>query len=257
MSPGLCEKSIPAGLEFLAVLDEVVVIEEPSSNMSVFSRWAKDNCSRYSLKNIAGQTVYYAVEQLTDDLLLNLLILNHLGHVVLQASTSTTNATFLCPLVRLDVVASKGQTLGSVQQSFRWCCSKRSVLEVVDSKEKTVMRIEGPQTDQTATVEDSAAHHFDLLSLDGQKIGYVARDFPGKTDISYFSLYKSFSQGFFHSLYTSSVIVGVKFPVDLHVHMKAVLLASSFLLAKLYYGRRGRAEERGSVNASHEIGIFN
>lgn len=187
-SPVLREKGVPAGLEFLAVLDEVVVIEESSSNLSVFSRWQKSNCSRYSLKNAAGKTIYYAVESSVDDdeqMLLNLFILNHLGHVVLRATTSTTYANFFCPLVRMQVMASKGQTLGFLQQSFRWCCSKRSAFKVIDAKEKSVMRIEGPSncfgssnSDQTG---DSAAHHFELLTLDGGQIGYVTRDFPGKT----------------------------------------------------------------------------
>ena len=168
--------------------------EVASSDQAVFRRWQRpeSGCrARYTLKNGAGQTIFYVVEQqLSAEELssgrrtMSILVLNHHGHVVLHAHTTTTylsSSPFLCcwPLARLEVVASKGRPMGSVQQSFRGrccCISSSPVFKVADGRNRPVMRMcpaeEGGGTSSTAP-------HFELLTNDGEKIGYVTRDFPG------------------------------------------------------------------------------
>lgn len=68
-----------------------------------------------------------------------------------------------------------------------------------------------------------------LTASDESKVGAVTRKFPG----------------FAKELFTHANVFGVNFPIDLAVEVKALLLASCFLIDFMYYQQKNGEKDKG------------
>ena len=190
--------------------------------LDVFTGWESKN--RYSVKNASGHTVFYAVE-LTDVVTMNvmgssrpfeMLLMDNRGSHIFRVHRPYHYGCVCCGCAdKIKVICSgSGRLLGSIEQAFKCCAPK---FKVKDSSGKTVLFLTGPVC--TCAFMD---HDFVVTTLDGDTIGVVTRQFPGM----------------FKEMFTKADVFGVEFPRDLDVSIKAVLLASTFLIDFLFYEKK-------------------
>lgn len=101
-----------------------------------------------------------------------------------------------------------GQLLGSVDQDWSICAPKFSVK---DATGETVLKIEGP----ICTFSCGGDVVFDVLTRDKTtKVGKITKQWSGLA----------------REMFTDADFFGVSFPIDLDVQIKAVLMATTFLI---------------------------
>ena len=94
-----------------------------------------------------------------------------------------------------------------------WSCGTK--FRVKNSTGDTVFWLEGP-----VCTFDYFDTDFDILTADGKhKVGAVTRKFPGVM----------------REMFTHADVFGIRFPMDLDVAIKSVLLAATFLIDFMYY----------------------
>lgn len=101
-----------------------------------------------------------------------------------------------------------GQLLGSVSQDWSILSPKFTIKNSVGD---SVLKVEGP----FCTYSICGDVEFQVLSLDKEtKVGKITKQWSGLA----------------REMFTDSDYFGVTFPLDLDVHIKAVLLAATFLI---------------------------
>lgn len=113
----------------------------------------------------------------------------------------------------LSVESPPGQLIGSVRQD---CSCLPPKYNVLDANEQVVLQIEGPAC---MCFPQFCDQKFDVMTPDGQPIGDITKQFSG----------------LIRELYTTADNFGVKFPMDLAVNMKAILLGAVFLIDFMYF----------------------
>lgn len=104
-----------------------------------------------------------------------------------------------------------GQLLGSVSQDWSIFCPK---FTIKDASGESVLKVEGP----FCTYSICGDVEFQVLSLDKEtKVGKITKQWTGLA----------------REMFTDADYFGVTFPLDLSVHIKAVLLAATFLIVSL------------------------
>lgn len=101
-----------------------------------------------------------------------------------------------------------GQLLGSVDQDWSICAPKFSVK---DAAGETVLKIDGP----ICTFSCGSDVVFHVKTLDKEtKVGKITKQWSGLA----------------REMFTDADFFGVTFPMDLDVQIKAVLMATTFLI---------------------------
>lgn len=101
-----------------------------------------------------------------------------------------------------------GQLLGSVSQDWSILSPK---FTIKNSTGESVLKVEGP----FCTYSICGDVEFQILSLDKEtKVGKITKQWAGLA----------------REMFTDADLFGVTFPLDLDVHIKAVLLAATFLI---------------------------
>ena len=219
----------PPGLEYLALVDQLIIRQEVQM-LAVFTGWETNN--RYTVTNSANQTVYYAVE-VNNFLTINyfgssrpfdMIILDNYRREVLRINRPFRPEGFgFAGIVQvIEVRSAVGQLLGQVIEIWRMCGAQ---FRVNNASGQTVLWIEGPACQCPFMDTD-----FKVLSTDGTMVvGTITRHFPG----------------FLQEMYTKADVFGVRFPMDLDVAIKAVLLAATFLIDFMHF-EVNRHRERNS-----------
>ncbi|KAK7792437.1 hypothetical protein R5R35_001031 [Gryllus longicercus] len=209
--------SVPSGLESLYNVNHLSV-EQSLSCCGVFTTY--ETRKEYSIKNIKGQILYGAKE--TTDCLTRqcwrsarparFKIVDHTKKEVvhMRRPLSCSSCWIPCCLQSIEVSMPKGETLGSVRQ--RWS-PIRPLFHVINEYGKTVLKISGPCYIQCCSFCNCEVH-YKILAVDGSKIGRITKLWSGV----------------FRELFSDSNNYDIKFPPDLDVKIKAVLLAACFLI---------------------------
>lgn len=112
----------------------------------------------------------------------------------------------------IEILSNNGQLLGSVTQDWSILTPKFSIN---NASGDTVLRIEGP----FCTFSMCGDVEFTVVSLDGEtKVGKITKQWSGLA----------------REMFTDTDYFGVTFPLDLDVHIKAVLLAATFLIVSKF-----------------------
>ncbi|XP_077016849.1 phospholipid scramblase 4 isoform X2 [Tamandua tetradactyla] len=220
----------PPGLECLTQLDNVHVLQhfEPVEMCLGF-----EANNRYDVKNNADEMVYIVNED-TDDLTRNayrtlrpfvLRMSDRMGREVmtLQRPFRCSCCCFCCPSTRqeLEVQCPPGVTIGSVAEHWNLC---RAVYSIQNEKKETMLGVRGP----CSTYGCGSDSVFEVQALDGVTcIGSIIRKWNGllsaMADADHFD---------------------IRFPVDLEVKMKAMILGACFLIDYMYFERSPNQHSR-------------
>lgn len=221
----------PPGLECLSQIDQLV-IQQQMELMEMISGF--ESCNRYEVKNTLGQLVYFAVEE-NDDFTLNcygtlrpftIKLFDSMSQVVMQLSRTFQCDICCCPclccLQQLEVQAPPGTIIGYMKQKWHPCLPRFAIRNETN---EDILKVEGPCV-PCLCYQDV---HFEVKSLDEKStLGGIHKQWTGlareaATDASNF---------------------GIQFPLDLDIKMKALLLASVFLLDFMYFERQQNRPRR-------------
>ncbi|XP_051482628.1 phospholipid scramblase 1 isoform X1 [Apus apus] len=214
----------PPGLEYLTQIDQIL-IHQQTELLEILTGFETNN--KYEIKNTLGQRVYFAAED-NDCCTRNccgpsrpftLRILDNMGHevITLQRPLRCSSCCFPCCLQELEVQAPPGTTVGYVVQNWHICLPK---FTIQDEKRKDILEIIGPCV-VCRCCEDI---NFEVKSLDETAtVGMISKQWTG----------------FVKEAFTDADNFGVKFPMDLDVKMKAVMIGACFLIDFMFFEHAG------------------
>ncbi|CAN7996263.1 unnamed protein product [Ixodes pacificus] len=124
---------------------------------------------------------------------------------------------------RLEVSAPPGRPIGWVVQEWSILTPQ---FRVENAAGECVLRIEGP----ICTMSICGDVEFKVLSKDGSvEVGKISKQWAG----------------LLKEAFTDTDNFGISFPMDLDVHMKAVLLGALFLIDYMFFEKAGNKEQDG------------
>ncbi|MCL4133686.1 UNVERIFIED_CONTAM: hypothetical protein GTU68_048025, partial [Idotea baltica] len=220
----------PPGLEYLTQIDHLLVKQKVELLEAVTTFETKN---KYKIKNSLGQQVYYAKED-TDCCTRNccgpkrpfdMRILDNLENEVIHLNRPLACDTcfFPCCLQSIEVTAPPGNVVGSVQQEWSILSPKFSIRNAGGD---TVLTIEGPM----CTYSFCGDVEFKVMSADGNtQVGKISKQWSGML----------------REMFTDTDYFGITFPMDLDVHIKAVLLGAAFLIDFMFFEQKGRENNDG------------
>jgi len=219
----------PPGLEYLAMLDQVL-IQQKVELLEAFSGFETNN--KYSIKNTMGQKIFSAKETSnccsrqcfgalrSFEMKLKDNSENEVIH--LSRPLACNSCCFPCCLQEMEVFSPPGNFIGSVNQQWSLCSPK---FVVKDGAGETVLLIEGP----FCTFSMCGDVKFKVLSLDGQKVGKISKQWTG----------------FVREAFTDADMFGINFPMDLDAKIKAVLIGACLLIDFMFFEKSGNKENDG------------
>eukprot|EP00731_Ephydatia_muelleri_P029638 Em0021g161a len=117
---------------------------------------------------------------------------------------------FTCGFQQLDVESPPGTSLGHVTQDFTLI---RSCFTVADSTKQPVLSIRGPFLNCRC-----CDINFEIFDLQDEEIGWIKKDYSNSAN-------------------ESAENVTAKFPMDLDVQKKALIISACFLVGAMFFGR--------------------
>ena len=248
MPPPQAIANCPPGLEYLTQIDQILVHQQVEL-WEVVTGYQTAN--RYVVKNTLGQQVYFAAENSSPfwrqccsiNRPFELSILdnakNEVIHMERPFSCSTNICCIWCPQ-KLEVQAPPGQIVGYVRQNVS--CWNPS-FSIQDAEEREVLHMTGSM----AAICCRGCYgdiDFELTTLEDVSVGKVSKQWGG--------LAKEY--------FTSADNFGIKFPMDLDVKMKAVVMGACFLIDFIFFeqaqqqqGRRGHQHHHlGGQHQHHQ-----
>ncbi|KAH9394249.1 Phospholipid scramblase 1 [Tyrophagus putrescentiae] len=221
------DPNVPPGLEYLTMIDQLLV-KQKVELLEAFTGFETNN--KYSIKNSMGQHVYYAVEEndfCTRNCLgasrpFEMIIMDNSRNEIMRIHRPFRFDSCCCPcfLQEIEVYSVNGQLLGSVSQDWSIFCPK---FTIKDASGESVLKVEGP----FCTYSICGDVEFQVLSLDKEtKVGKITKQWTGLA----------------REMFTDADYFGVTFPLDLSVHIKAVLLAATFLIDFMFFEKSGNKE---------------
>ncbi|XP_053168472.1 phospholipid scramblase 1-like isoform X1 [Hemicordylus capensis] len=187
--------------------------------------------TKYILKNIWGQSVYFAAEE-NDCCTLNcyprslrpftIKIFNNLGQEVIELRRPCRCwcgccCGCTCSLQELEVHAPPGTPIGYIKET---CHPGRPKFSVQDEAKEEIFKIAGHSLKCMCT-ED---FRFEVMSKDEQEsVGRISKQWAGIT-------------GDTRETFTDADLFGIEFPMDFDVKMKAVMIGAGFLINYMYFG---------------------
>ncbi|XP_037069057.1 phospholipid scramblase 2-like [Pollicipes pollicipes] len=210
--------SLP-GLEYLSTADKLILSQKVELAETFVGF---ETANKYTVKNAAGQHVYFAVEESGACMrnccsymrAFNLRILDSAKREILQMRRPLRcqGCCYPCYLQELEVSAG-GQVLGTVRQD--WSVFRPS-FSVCLPDGTTALKLRGPAFRWMSC----CGTDFDVLSADGdEEVGFITKVWSGLTK----------------ELFTDSDRYGIVFPDDLDVNMKATLLGAAFLVDFMFF----------------------
>ncbi|XP_070392380.1 phospholipid scramblase 2-like [Dermacentor albipictus] len=221
----------PPGLEYLTVIDQVIIQQEVELAEAVLG---VETCNRYTAKNSAGQFMFSIKEDsgccaryccgprrcfVMD-------VLDYKNDAVMRfvRYLRCTQCWFFCCLQVMEVQAPPGTLIGHVRQRWSIC---HPTYGIYDRNENRVLDIVGPIC--TTSIPCKCNVDFEVRSANGAAIGKITKKWSG--------LIKEF--------YTDIDNFGVTFPMDLDVHMKGALIAATMLIDYTFYEKTcGRSDNK-------------
>ena len=213
----------PPGLEYLTQIDQILVHQQIELWELVTNY---QTANRYVVKNTLGQQIYFAAENsdpcmrqcCTINRPFQLQILDNANNEVIRMerpfSCSTNFCCIWCPQT-MEVQAPIGQVAGYVRQNVS--CWNPS-FSIQDAEEREVLHMSGSM----AAICCRGCYgdiDFELTTLDGTSVGKVSKQWGGLAK-EYFTTADNF---------------GIKFPMDLDVKMKAVVMGACFLIDFVFF----------------------
>ncbi|KAF0028043.1 hypothetical protein F2P81_019130 [Scophthalmus maximus] len=178
--------------------------------------------NKYEVRNAMGQNVFYAVEE--NDCLsrqccgpmrsFTIHILDNFGQEVITITRplKCTSCLFPCCLQELEVQSPPGNTVGYVVQQWHPFSPK---FLVANEHCEPVLKIHGPFCGWSCLPDVD----FEILTMDEvSKIGKISKQWSG----------------LLREAFTDTDNFGIKFPMDLDVRMKAVMIAACFLIIPIH-----------------------
>lgn len=219
----------PPGLEYLAMVDQILVHQKVEL-LEAFTGFETQN--KYTIKNSMGQKIFTAKESSdccsrmfcgplrSFDMKIKDNSENEVIHLVRPLACNS--CCFPCCLQEMEVFSPPGHLIGSVHQNWSLCKPKFSVK---DASGETVLQIEGP----FCTFSMCGDVKFRVLSLEGQKIGKISKQWSGLT----------------REAFTDADMFGINFPMDLDAKMKAVLIGACLLIDFMFFEKSNNKEQDG------------
>lgn len=209
------------GLEYLAVLDQVIVQQQVELAEAVLGI---ETSNRYVAKNSTGQFIYNLKEDssccakycIGANRCFVMDVLDHEGHAVMrfERPLRCVHCCFLCCLQVVEVQAPPGTLIGRVCQLWSICYPSYGIYDTSGNK---TLSIVGPCC--TYSMPCCCDVQFQVKSANGVEVGKITKQWSGVV-----------KEGF-----TDADTFGVTFPMDLDVNMKASLIAATMLIDYMFY----------------------
>ncbi|XP_071487102.1 LOW QUALITY PROTEIN: phospholipid scramblase 2-like [Diadema antillarum] len=218
----------PPGLEYLSQLDQLLIhqqIELAEVLLNV------DFANKYLIKNNVGQQVFFATEE--SDPCMRIMcgaargfefhILDNFSREVIRVFREFKCCAGCCWCANdnycaymITVEAPPGSPIGYVKQSRSFISPH---FDICNAENESVLKIRGPWC-RCQTICCTGDIEFNILTNDlSEEIGKVSKQWGG----------------FFRENYTQADNFGATFPKDLDVKVKALILASTFLIDFMYF----------------------
>ncbi|XP_064454751.1 phospholipid scramblase 1-like isoform X2 [Ornithodoros turicata] len=191
----------PPGLEYLTLIDQVAIQQHPAM-IEGFTAFERHN--KYIAMNARAQPVYLMAE-----------VVDYKGDEVMRLlrPMRCQFCCFMSCLQRIEVEAPPGTRIGFVAQDWTVCTP---CFSIYDSTGRAVLGVVGPFCPAGVMGRNFT---FQVLTLGGLEIGIICKRW----------------EGFVKESFTDPEIFGVSFPLDLDVHLKAVLIACAMLIDFVYF----------------------
>ncbi|XP_015368430.1 PREDICTED: phospholipid scramblase 2-like [Diuraphis noxia] len=228
--PQAIPQNCPNGLQYLSTINQLLVKQQVEVIEALLGF---ETNNKYTIKNSAGQKVFYAVED-NDCCTRNccgpirpfeMKILDNYKNEVIHLSRplACQSCLFPCCLQRIEVFSPPGCLVGIVEQDWSILTP---IFTIRNAANEEVLKIEGPicRYSMCGDVE------FKILSKDKTTVvGRISKQWSG----------------LLREVFTDADFFGISFPMDLDVRMKAVMLGACFLIDVMFYEKRGNAESDG------------
>ncbi|XP_062849893.1 phospholipid scramblase 2-like isoform X2 [Trichomycterus rosablanca] len=210
----------PPGLEYLTQVDQLLVHQKVELVEALLG-W--ETCNHYLVRNSLGQQVFSASEG--SDFCSRIIcgsarsfvlrVHDNLGQEVLTLvrPLKCSGCCFPCCLQELEVQAPPGTAIGYVIQNWHPYLPK---FTIQNERKEAVLRVVGPFCDCNCCSDVN----FEVTSPDeASVIGRISKHWTGLEA----------------EMFTDADNFGVRFPIDLDVKTKAVLLAACFLIDFMFF----------------------
>ncbi|KAH9392266.1 hypothetical protein TYRP_005339 [Tyrophagus putrescentiae] len=174
------DPSIPPGLEYLTVVDQLLV-EQKVEMLEAFTGWETNN--KYAIKNTLAQNVYFAVEEnnfCTRNCCgsarpFDMKILDNFRNEIIHIRRPLRCNSCWCPCYnqKMEVFSINGHTLGTIEQDWSLWSPQFSIK---NGAGETVLKIDGP----CCTWSLCGNVEFTVMSVDGAtKVGKITKQWSG------------------------------------------------------------------------------
>jgi len=219
----------PPGLEYLAMIDQLVVKQQVEL-LEALTGWESKN--KYRIFNSVQQQVYFAKEDTeccmrmccgpNRGFVIN--ITDNLGQLVIRLERKFKCCAGCCWCANADccafelaVEAPPGEIVGYVRQE-QSCWKPNMTLRTSDHE--ILGRIEGPCCQCSGPCCSDV--EFPVASVEGHVIGKITKQWTG----------------FIKESFTDADTFGITFPMDMDVRMKAVMIGALFLVDFMYFEQK-------------------
>ncbi|XP_062988215.1 phospholipid scramblase 1-like isoform X5 [Elgaria multicarinata webbii] len=234
MPPPPAIPKCPPGLEYLSQVDHITV-QQQMELLEMISGY--ETLNRYEVKNSLGQWLYFAAEE-NDDFNLNMYgafrsfnikLFDSSNQPVIQLTRAFHCSCCCCPCIcclqELEVQAPPGTPIGYIKQRWHPCLPK---FDIQNESGQTVLKIDAPCVG-CRMYQDV---HFEVKSLDQKAtIGTITKLWGGLA----------------REAATNASNFELRFPLDLDIKMKALVLGAVFLMDFMFFEQRHqRPQDRQS-----------
>ncbi|CAJ0575923.1 unnamed protein product, partial [Mesorhabditis spiculigera] len=215
----------PPGLEYLTILDRVVV-EQKIEVFEVMTNW--ETANRYAIHNANWQQAYMAFEEDKMSCARQccpnkrgyvMHVVDNYGREVMRITRPFKCCADMYWGNETTVEAPPGNVIGRVVEDIGslGCCSHKFSLHM-DGQQ--ALKIDGPLDCCCCRICNVCGDQvFEIKTMQGEKIGDIRKKWTG------------FAQEYF----TDADTFTCDFPVDLDVRMKATILAATFLVDFMFF----------------------
>lgn len=205
---------------FLIQVDQLLVHQKVEIAEAILG-WETNN--KYLVKNVMGQQVFYVAEE-NDccnrqccgpmrSFVLHIQDNQGLEVITLKRPLKCSLCCFPCCLQKLEVQAPPGNPIGYITQNWHPYLPK---LTIQNEKMEDVLKIVGP----FCACKCCSDVNFKVMSLDEvTEVGMISKQWTG----------------LMQEAFTDADNFGIKFPLDLDVKIKAVLLGGCFLIDFMFF----------------------
>ncbi len=226
MPPPQGSANCPPGLEYLTQIDQLLVHQQIEL-WEIMTGW--ETANRYIVKNTLGQQIYFAAENSNccarqycgPSRPFEMSILDNTQNEVIHIvrPLRCTGWCCFCCLQFMEIQAPPGQIAGYVKQD---CTFWNPQFTILDAEENEIFKIHGKCI--ALCCRWCSDIDFEMETMDGTNVGKVSKQWSGLA----------------REYFTSADNFGIKFPMDLDVKLKAVILGACFLIDFMFFEQNNR-----------------